>query len=45
MVVWTRADHRHVYSKSGKAALVAACRQPGALLAMAHGVNANLLRK
>lgn len=48
LVVRTRADGRNVYSKSGKAALVAACRQPGAsvaAVAMAHGVNANLLRK
>jgi len=28
LVVLTRADGRHVYSKSGKAALVAVCWQP-----------------
>jgi len=48
LVVRTRADGRHVYSKIGKAALVAACGQPGAsvaAVALAHGINANLLRK
>lgn len=48
LVERTREDGRHVYRKEGKAALVAACSQPGAsvaALALAHGVNANLLRK
>ena len=48
LVARTRADGRHVYRKEGKAALVAACAQPGAsvaAIALAHGVNANLLRK
>lgn len=47
LVVRTRADGRHVYGKSGKASLVAACGQPGAsaaAVALAHGVNANLVR-
>ena len=48
LVARTRADGRHVYRKEGKAALVAACSAPGAsvaAIALAHGVNANLLRK
>jgi transposase len=48
LVARTRADGRHVYRKEGKAALIAACAQPGAsvaAIALAHGVNANLLRK
>jgi transposase-like protein len=48
LVARTRADGRHVYRKEGKAALVAACAEPGAsvaALALAQGVNANLLRK
>lgn len=48
LVARTREDGRHVYRKEGKAALVAACSAPGAsvaALALAHGVNANLLRK
>jgi transposase len=48
LVARRRADGRHVYRKEGKAALVAACSAPGAsvaAIALAHGVNANLLRK
>lgn len=48
LVARTRADGRHVYRKEGKSALVAACSAPGAsvaAIALAHGVNANLLRK
>ena len=48
LVARTRADRRHVYRKQGKAALVSACSAPGAsvaAIALAHGVNANLLRK
>lgn len=48
LVARTRADGRQVYRKEGKAALVAACAEPGAsvaAIALAHGVNANLLRK
>lgn len=48
LVARTRADGHHVYRKEGKAALVAACAPPGAsvaAIALAHGVNANLLRK
>ena len=48
LVARTRADGRHVYCKEGKAALVAACAEPGAsvaAIALVHGVNANLLRK
>jgi len=48
LVARTREDGRHVYRKEGKAALVAACAEPGAsvaAMALAHGVNANLLRK
>jgi transposase len=43
-----RRDGRSVYSRAGKRALLAACQQPGAsvaAIAMAHGVNANLMRK
>jgi transposase len=43
-----RRDGRSVYSRAGKRALIAACAQPGAsvaAIAMAHGVNANLMRK
>jgi transposase len=43
-----RRDGRSVYSRGGKRALIAACAQPGAsvaAIAMAHGVNANLMRK
>ncbi len=48
LVARTREDGRHVYRKEGKALLVAACAEPGAsvaAIALAHGVNANLLRK
>ena len=48
LVARTRADGRHVYRKEGKSALVAACSGAGAsvaAIALAHGVNANLLRK
>ena len=48
LVARTRADGRHVYRKEGKAVLVAACAERGAsvaAIALAHGVNANLLRK
>ena len=48
LVARTKADGRHVYRKEGKAALVVACAEPGAsvaAIALAHGVNANLLRK
>ena len=43
-----RRDGRSVYSRAGKRALIAASVQPGAsvaAIAMAHGVNANLMRK
>jgi transposase len=43
-----RRDGRSVYSRAGKRALIAACAQPAAsvaAIAMAHGVNANLMRK
>jgi transposase len=43
-----RRDGRNVYSRAGKRALISACAQPGAsvaAIAMAHGVNANLMRK
>ena len=48
LVARTREDGRHVYRKQGKAAPGAACSEPGAsvaALALAHGVNANLLHK
>lgn len=48
LVARTREDGRHVYRKEGKALLVTACAEPGAsvaAIALAHGVNANLLRK
>ena len=48
LVARTREDGRNVYRKEGKAALVAACAELGAsvaAIALAHGVNANLLRK
>jgi transposase-like protein len=41
-------DGRCVYDKAAKAELVRRCQRPGvsiAKLALAHGVNANLLRK
>lgn len=43
-----KRDGRCVYNKAAKRELVARCMEPGvslARLAMAHGVNANLLRK
>lgn len=43
-----RVDGRAVYSKSAKASLIEACRQPGvsvAASALANGINANLLHK
>lgn len=43
-----RRDGRSVYSRAVKRALIAACAQPEAsvaAIAMAHGVNANLMRK
>lgn len=43
-----KRDGRCVYNKAAKRELVTRCLQPGvslARLAMAHGVNANLLRK
>ena len=43
-----KRDGRCVYNKAAKRELVARCLEPGvslARLAMAHGVNANLLRK
>ena len=42
-----RADGRCVYDVAAKRELVKRCQQPGvslAALALAHGVNANLLR-
>ena len=48
LVARTREDGRHVYRKEGKAALGAACSELGAsvaAMALAHSVNANLLRK
>ena len=43
-----KRDGRCVYDKQAKRELIRRCRQPGvsvAALALAHGVNANLLRK
>jgi len=43
-----KRDGRCVYNKAAKRELVTRCLEPGvslARLAMAHGVNANLLRK
>src|SRR5690349_12825830 len=43
-----KADGRSVYDKAAKAELVRRCQHPGvsvAKMALAHGVNANLLRK
>jgi transposase-like protein len=43
-----KRDGRCVYNKAAKRELVSRCLEPGvslARLAMAHGVNANLLRK
>lgn len=43
-----RRDGRGVYNEAAKRELVERCLQPGvslARLALAHGVNANLLRK
>jgi transposase-like protein len=43
-----KVDGRCVYDKAAKAELVRRCQRPGvsvAKLALAHGVNANLLRK
>jgi hypothetical protein len=43
-----KADGRSVYDKAAKAELVRRCQRPGvsvAKMALAHGVNANLLRK
>lgn len=48
LVLRHRRDGRCVYSQAGKLALVDACARPGssvAAIALAHGVNANLLRK
>jgi len=48
LILGHKADGRCIYSKSGKAALIQACLQPGvsvAASALANGVNANLLRK
>lgn len=42
------ARHRRTHSTEFKAELVAICRQPGisvSAVALAHGVNANLLRR
>ena len=48
LIVKLRRDGRNVYSAEGKRALVEACLRPGASIsgvALAHGVNANLLGK
>lgn len=48
LVVKAKRDGRSVYSRAGKRLLIEACSQPGAsvaAIAMAHGINANLLRK
>ncbi|MGL4232179.1 MAG: IS66-like element accessory protein TnpA [Casimicrobium sp.] len=48
LVVKTKRDGRSVYSRAGKRALIEACARPGAsvaAIALAHGINANLLRK
>jgi len=48
LVLKHRRDGRCVYSQEGKLALVDACARPSAsvaAIALAHGVNANLLRK
>ena len=48
VVTGTRRDGRRRYDKASKEALARACLQPGVSLAgmaLAHGVNANLLRK
>ena len=48
LVLRHKRDGRCVYSQEGKLALVEACSRPSAsvaAIALAHGVNANLLRK
>ena len=48
LVLRHKRDGRCVYSQEGKLALVDACSRPSAsvaAIALAHGVNANLLRK
>lgn len=48
LVVRRKRDGRRVYSRSHKRAIVEQCLQPGvsvAGIALAHGINANLVRK
>jgi transposase len=48
LVVRAPASGRRTYSKSAKQALVLMCQRPGvsvASTALAHGINANLLRR
>jgi transposase len=48
LVVSRKRDGRYVYSRQAKHELVEACLRPGvsvAGMALAHGVNTNLLRK
>ena len=48
LVLKPATNGRRTYSKRAKRALVELCKQPGASvagLALAHGINANLLRR
>ena len=48
LVLRRKRDGRRVYSRSHKRAIVEQCLQPGvsvAGIALAHGINANLVRK
>ena len=48
LLVMPATNGRRTYSKPAKRALVELCKQPGASvagLALAHGINANLLRR
>jgi transposase len=48
LVLKPATNGRRTYSKAAKRALVELCKQPGASvagLALAHGINANLLRR
>ncbi len=47
-VVGQRSNGKRIFARGFKEALVARCREPGvsvAALAMAHGINANLVRR
>ena len=48
LIVGRKSDGRCVYDREAKEELVRRCQQPGvsvAGMALAHGLNANLLRK